>query len=45
VKQIHQNGVGECGVFPYKIAAVMVAEVVGHARKNQHPLQCIMEKK
>jgi ATP-dependent Clp protease ATP-binding subunit ClpA len=42
---VHQEGVGECGVFPYEIAETKVAQVMDHARKNQHPLQCIMEKK
>jgi ATP-dependent Clp protease adaptor protein ClpS len=36
---------GECGVFTYEIAETKVAQVMDHARKNQHPLQCIMEKK
>ena len=42
---VHRNGVGECGVFTYEIAETKVAQVMDHARKNQHPLQCIMEKK
>jgi ATP-dependent Clp protease adaptor protein ClpS len=42
---VHHNGVGECGVFTYEIAETKVAQVMDHARKNQHPLQCIMEKK
>ena len=43
--QVHHNGVGECGVFTYEIAETKVSQVMDHARKNQHPLQCIMEKK
>jgi ATP-dependent Clp protease adaptor protein ClpS len=42
---VHHNGVGECGVFTYEVAETKVAQVMDHARKNQHPLQCIMEKK
>ncbi len=42
---VHRNGVGECGVYTYEIAETKVAQVMDHARKNQHPLQCIMEKK
>ena len=42
---VHHNGVGECGVFTYEIAETKVAQVMDHARKSQHPLQCIMEKK
>jgi ATP-dependent Clp protease adaptor protein ClpS len=43
--QVHHNGVGECGVFSYEVAETKVSQVMDHARKNQHPLQCIMEKK
>ena len=43
--QVHHNGVGECGIFTYEIAETKVSQVMDHARKNQHPLQCIMEKK
>ena len=42
---VHNNGVGECGVYTYEIAETKVSQVMDHARKNQHPLQCIMEKK
>jgi ATP-dependent Clp protease adaptor protein ClpS len=43
--QIHQRGVGECGVFTYEVAETKVMLVFDLARKNQHPLQCVMEKK
>jgi ATP-dependent Clp protease adaptor protein ClpS len=42
---VHQHGVGECGVFTYEVAETKVTQVMDHARKHQHPLQCIMEKK
>lgn len=42
---VHNNGVGECGVFTYEIAETKVTQVMDFARKHQHPLQCIMEKK
>ncbi len=42
---VHNNGVGECGVFTYEIAETKVTQVMDHARKHQHPLQCVMEKK
>jgi ATP-dependent Clp protease adaptor protein ClpS len=42
---VHQNGVGECGVFTYEVAETKVTQVMDFARKNQHPLQCVMEKK
>lgn len=42
---VHTQGVGECGVFPYEVAESKVTRVMDAARKNQHPLQCVMEKK
>jgi ATP-dependent Clp protease adaptor protein ClpS len=42
---VHQNGVGECGVFTYEVAETKVTQVMDFARKHQHPLQCVMEKK
>jgi ATP-dependent Clp protease adaptor protein ClpS len=42
---VHQHGVGECGVFTYEIAETKVTQVMDFARKQQHPLQCVMEKK
>jgi ATP-dependent Clp protease adaptor protein ClpS len=42
---VHHHGVGECGVFTYEIAETKVTQVMDFARKHQHPLQCIMEKK
>jgi ATP-dependent Clp protease adaptor protein ClpS len=42
---VHQNGVGECGVYTYEVAETKVTLVMDFARKHQHPLQCIMEKK
>ena len=42
---VHQHGVGECGIFTYEVAETKVTQVMDYARKHQHPLQCIMEKK
>jgi ATP-dependent Clp protease adaptor protein ClpS len=42
---VHQNGVGECGVFTYEVAETKVTQVMDFSRKHQHPLQCVMEKK
>ncbi len=41
---VHQNGVGECGVFTYEVAETKVTNVMDFARKHSHPLQCVMEK-
>ena len=42
---VHQNGMGECGVYTYEVAETKVTQVMDFARKHQHPLQCVMEKK
>ncbi len=42
---VHHHGVGECGVFTYEVAETKVTQVMDFARRNQHPLQCVMEKK
>lgn len=41
---VHQHGVGLCGVFTYEVAETKVAQVLDMARRNEHPLQCTMEK-
>jgi len=41
---VHQKGIGVCGIFPFEIAETKVVQVTDLARKNQHPLQCTMEK-
>jgi ATP-dependent Clp protease adaptor protein ClpS len=41
---VHQRGVGMCGVFTYEVAETKVTQVIDYARKNQHPLQCTLEK-
>jgi ATP-dependent Clp protease adaptor protein ClpS len=42
---VHQHGVGECGIYTYEVAETKVTQVMDFARKHQHPLQCVMEKK
>ena len=42
---VHNNGVGECGVYTYEVAETKVTQVMDFAQKHQHPLQCVMEKK
>ncbi|MBL8673407.1 MAG: ATP-dependent Clp protease adapter ClpS [Rhodospirillales bacterium] len=41
---VHQKGVGVCGVYTYEVAETKVTQVMDLARKNQHPLQCTVEK-
>lgn len=41
---IHNHGLGLCGVYSYEIAETKVAQVVEYSRKSEYPLQCILEK-
>jgi ATP-dependent Clp protease adaptor protein ClpS len=41
--QVHHEGKGVCGVYPYDIASSRIAQVAQYARARQHPLQCVME--
>ena len=41
---IHQKGIGVCGIYSYEVAEVKSKLVVDFSKKNQHPLQCTIEK-
>lgn len=41
---VHRRGVGVCGVYTYEVAETKVNQTMDLARKNQHPLQCTIEK-
>ncbi len=41
---VHQKGVGICGVYTYEVAETKVTQVMDFAMREQHPLQCTMEK-
>jgi len=41
---VHQKGVGLCGVFTFDVAETKAGQVMDLARRNQHPLQCTIEK-
>lgn len=41
---VHQSGIGTCGVYTFEIAETKVAQVMDAAKRNQHPLQCTLEK-
>ena len=41
--KIHHEGRGICGVYTKDIAATKVELVLAAARREGHPLQCIME--
>jgi len=41
---VHQSGIGVCGIYTYEIAETKVSQVMDQAKRAQHPLQCTMEK-
>ncbi len=41
---VHTKGLAVVGVFAHEIAETKVTQVMDFARRNQHPLQCTMEK-
>ena len=41
---VHQKGVGVCGIYTYEVAETKVAQVLDLAQRNEHPLQCTMER-
>lgn len=40
---IHEQGVGMCGVYPAAVAETKIAQVHENAREHQFPLRCSME--
>lgn len=41
---VHERGIGVCGLFTYEVAETKVETVTRMARENGHPLKCTMEK-
>ena len=41
--QVHQNGFGVAGIYPYEIAETKVTTVEGLARQKEYPLRCSIE--
>ena len=41
---VHQRGVGVCGICCYEIAEAKATKVMDYARQNEHPLQLQIEK-
>lgn len=41
---VHKKGLAVVGVFSHEVAETKVAQVMDLAQRNQHPLQCTMEK-
>jgi ATP-dependent Clp protease adapter protein ClpS len=42
--EIHNEGVGVCGIYPHHVADAKVTEVFDLARQHKHPLQCVRER-
>ncbi|MDI2089790.1 ATP-dependent Clp protease adapter ClpS [Commensalibacter oyaizuii] len=42
--EIHQKGIGICGIFTYEIAETKINHVLQLAKHHQYPLQCTLEK-
>jgi ATP-dependent Clp protease adaptor protein ClpS len=42
--QVHTQGKGLCGVYPFEVAETKVATVVERARENGYPLRAAMER-
>lgn len=40
---VHQKGIGVCGVYDREIAEMKVQQVISFAQESKHPLQCTME--
>ena len=40
---VHQKGIGVCGVYTHDVAETKVETVHRLARENGHPLKCTME--
>ena len=41
---VHKNGLGLCGTYTFEVAESKCKAVVEFAKKNEHPLQCTIEK-
>ena len=39
------TGSANVAIYTYEVAETKVTQVMDFARKHQHPLQCVMEKK
>jgi ATP-dependent Clp protease adaptor protein ClpS len=41
--QVHHQGVGLAGVYPFEVAETKISRVTTLARENEYPLLCTME--
>lgn len=42
--EVHNQGAGLAGVYPFEVAETKVYQVNEFSRTHRHPLKCIMEK-
>jgi ATP-dependent Clp protease adaptor protein ClpS len=42
--QVHRNGIGVCGIYPYELAETKMNIVIRVARENGFPLKATMER-
>ncbi len=42
--QVHQQGKGVAGIYPYELAETKVVQVQNYAKLREFPLKCMMEK-
>jgi ATP-dependent Clp protease adaptor protein ClpS len=42
--RVHNEGSGECGVYPHEIAEAKARQVMDFAREHRHSLQCVIER-
>jgi ATP-dependent Clp protease adaptor protein ClpS len=42
--EVHNQGAGLAGVYPFEVAETKVYQVNEFARTHRHPLKCVMEK-
>ena len=40
--QVHLQGSGVCGIYPFDIAESKVNQVIEYAREHGHPLLCVL---
>ncbi len=41
---VHQDGVGVCGIYTFEVAETKVGQVLDAAKRAEHPLKCALEK-
>ena len=41
--EVHKNGKGQVGIYPWDIAMTKTEQVHAAARENQFPLRCVVE--